>query len=234
MPEAARHHADEPCTTQAKRPSPRRPRRHPADQDVDSRLHLRRCLQPQVQRRSTDDARRFLVELRERFATFGRELHPDKTRLIEFGRYAAQNRRARGLGKPETFDFLGFTHIARGRRVGGSGSNASPSRSGCGRNCGRSTTSSRYVDINPSPSKAAGWPPWCEGTRPTTPCTGTAMRSPRSAPRWRDTGTRRYRRRSQRDRMTWARMNRILTRWLPRPRVMHPFPEVRFAAIHPR
>jgi len=53
MPEAARHHADEPCTTQAKRPSHRRPRRHPADQDVDSRLHLRRCLQPQVQRRST-------------------------------------------------------------------------------------------------------------------------------------------------------------------------------------
>jgi len=53
MPEAARHHADEPCTTQPKRPSHRRPRRHPADQDVDSHLHLRRCLQPQVQRRST-------------------------------------------------------------------------------------------------------------------------------------------------------------------------------------
>jgi len=53
MPEAARHHADEPCTTQAKRPSHRRPRRHPADQDVDSHPHLRRCLQPQVQRRST-------------------------------------------------------------------------------------------------------------------------------------------------------------------------------------
>ncbi len=82
--------------------------------------------------------------------------------------------------------------FARGRRVGGSSSNASPSRSGCGRNCGRSTTSSRHADINPSPSKAAGWLPWCEGTRPTTPCPGTAMRSPRSAPRWRDTGTRRY------------------------------------------
>jgi retron-type reverse transcriptase len=56
-----------------------------------------------------DDARQFLSELRERFAKFNLELHPDKTRLIEFGRFAAQNRRKHGLGKPETFDFLGFT-----------------------------------------------------------------------------------------------------------------------------
>jgi RNA-directed DNA polymerase len=53
------------------------------------------------------DARRFLNELRERFARFGLELHPDKTRLIEFGRRAAIDRRRRGLGKPETFDYLG-------------------------------------------------------------------------------------------------------------------------------
>jgi group II intron reverse transcriptase/maturase len=58
-----------------------------------------------------DDARRFLDELRERLAKFGLELHPDKTRLIEFGRRAAIDRRQRGLGKPQTFDFLGFTHI---------------------------------------------------------------------------------------------------------------------------
>ena len=63
------------------------------------------------------DARQFLAELRERFARFGLELHPDKTRLIEFGRHAAWKRRRRGLGKPETFDFLGFTHIcATGKR----------------------------------------------------------------------------------------------------------------------
>jgi len=66
-----------------------------------------------------DDARRFLVDLRERFAKFGLELHPDKTRLIEFGRFAARNRSRRGQGKPETFSFLGFTHIcATGRRGG--------------------------------------------------------------------------------------------------------------------
>src|SRR2546429_8634505 len=58
-----------------------------------------------------DDAQRFLAGLRERFAKFGRELHPDKTRLIEFGRHAAWRRAARGLGKPDTFDFLGFTHV---------------------------------------------------------------------------------------------------------------------------
>ena len=64
------------------------------------------------------DAERFLHDLRERFAKFGLELHPDKTRLIEFGRFAARNRTARGVGKPETFDFLGFTHICGKTRTG--------------------------------------------------------------------------------------------------------------------
>src|SRR5437879_7173217 len=58
------------------------------------------------------DADRFLTEFRERLAKFGLELHPDKTRRIEFGRFAEQNRKQRGEGKPETFDFLGFTHIS--------------------------------------------------------------------------------------------------------------------------
>ena len=56
------------------------------------------------------DAERFLQDLKERFRKFGLELHPEKTRLVEFGRYAEANRRARQEGKPETFDFLGFTH----------------------------------------------------------------------------------------------------------------------------
>src|SRR6266566_4235214 len=58
-----------------------------------------------------EDAERFLGQLRERLGKFGRELHPEKTRLIEFGRYAAERREKRGEGKPETFNFLGFTHI---------------------------------------------------------------------------------------------------------------------------
>ena len=57
------------------------------------------------------EAKQFMEELRERLKQFALSLHPDKTRLIEFGRYAARHRARRGLGKPETFNFLGFTHI---------------------------------------------------------------------------------------------------------------------------
>lgn len=64
------------------------------------------------------DAERFLYELRERFRGFALELHPDKTRLLEFGRFAAERRAARGLGAPETFNFLGFTHICGKARSG--------------------------------------------------------------------------------------------------------------------
>ena len=63
-------------------------------------------------------AKRFLEAMRERFDKFGLELHPQKTRLIEFGRYAAQRRKNRGLGRPETFDFLGFTHCCSKTRQG--------------------------------------------------------------------------------------------------------------------
>ena len=66
-----------------------------------------------------EDAERFSVELRDRFATFGLELNAEKTRLIEFGRHAARDRSARGLGKPETFQFLGFTHICGKTRKSG-------------------------------------------------------------------------------------------------------------------
>jgi len=65
-----------------------------------------------------EEAERFLGELRERFAKFGLALHPEKTRLIEFGRYADRDRRERGDGKPETFNFLGFTHICTKTRKG--------------------------------------------------------------------------------------------------------------------
>ena len=66
-----------------------------------------------------EDAERFLADLRERFAEFGLELHPEKTRLIEFGRFAVERRERRGLRKPETFTFLGFTHICATNRSGG-------------------------------------------------------------------------------------------------------------------
>jgi RNA-directed DNA polymerase len=130
-----------------------------------------------------DDARRFLAELRERFAKFGLVLHPDKTRLIEFGRFAAKNRQARGLGKPETFGFLGFTHICARIGTDVSGCGVSPSRSGCAPSCERSKTNSGDGDISPSRSRGDGWRAWCAATAPTTPCRATASRLPASAPR---------------------------------------------------
>src|SRR6202030_2639090 len=69
---------------------------------------------------SRTDAERFVEQFRERLAKFGLELHADKTRLIEFGRNAARNRKQRGQGKPETFTFLGFTHYCGKRRSDGS------------------------------------------------------------------------------------------------------------------
>ena len=181
-----------------------------------------------------DDARRFLVELRERFAKFGLELHPDKTRLIEFGRYAAQNRRARGLGKPETFAFLGFTHICA-RSQGG--------RFWLKRITIAKRMRAKLRQVNdqlkarrhqPIPEQGRWLAAVVRGHQAYYAVPGnsdaiTAFRT-QVARHW----LKALRRRSQRGRMTWARMNRILTRWLPRPRVMHPFPEVRFAAIHPR
>ena len=79
------------------------------------------------------DAEKFLAGLRERFAKFGLELHPAKTRLIEFGRFAATSRARRGLGKPETFDFLGFTHICARSKNGRFWLKRITISSGCGR-----------------------------------------------------------------------------------------------------
>jgi hypothetical protein len=90
--------------------------------------HVRFCERPVVKsRRPTHpivgfehrhEAEQFLANLKARLARFGLNLHPDKTRLIEFGRFANANRQAQGLGKPETFDFLGFTHYCATRRSG--------------------------------------------------------------------------------------------------------------------
>ena len=78
------------------------------------------------------DARRFLEAMRERLAEFALSLHPDKTRMIEFGRFAAAERERRGLGKPETFDFLGFTHICGNRARDASSSSGRPEPTACG------------------------------------------------------------------------------------------------------
>ncbi|MCA1700414.1 MAG: group II intron reverse transcriptase/maturase [Actinobacteria bacterium] len=177
-----------------------------------------------------DDARRFLTDLRERFAKFGLELHPDKTRLIEFGRYAARKRAARGLGKPETFDFLGFTHLCGKTRRGGFWLR-------------RITISKRMraklVEVKdqlkrrrhqPVPEQGKWLASVVRGHLAyyAVPGNSHAIRA------FREQVTRHWctalRRRSQRHRLDWKRMNRFATRWLPPARIRHPYPEVRFAA----
>src|SRR6266540_353744 len=174
-----------------------------------------------------EDAERFLAGLRGRFAKFGLELHPDKTRLIEFGRFAARNRAARGLGKPETFDFLGFTHIC--------------ARSKSGRFWVKRITISKRMRAKlkqvkdqlrrrmhqPIPVQGRWLASVVRGHRAyyAVPGNTEAIKT------FRTQVTRHWykalRRRSQRTRINWTRMNRIAFRWLPPARVMHPFPEAR-------
>jgi RNA-directed DNA polymerase len=181
-----------------------------------------------------EDAEAFLDGLRERFAKFGLELHPGKTRLIEFGRHAARNRAARGEPKPETFDFLGFTHIC--------------AKSKSGRFWIRRITISKrkrakLKAVNdqlrrrrhlPIPEQGRWLASVLRGHMAyyAVPGNTSAVNGFRTqlTGRW----YKALRRRSQKTRITWTRMNRIATRWLPPVRVMHPFPEARFAATHPR
>jgi RNA-directed DNA polymerase len=176
------------------------------------------------------DARQFLAELRERFARFGLELHPDKTRLIEFGRHAARRRAARGQGKPETFDFLGLTHIS--------------ARSRSGRFWVKRITISKRMraklrEVNDELKRRRHQPIPVQGQWLGSVVRGHLVYN--AVPgntdmvnAFRTQVTRHWykalRRRSQRTRMTWERMNRIVSRWLPRVRTMHPFPDVRLAA----
>ncbi len=120
-----------------------------------------------------EDAERFLADLAERFAKFGLELKAEKTRLVEFGRFAVREREARGLGKPETFDFLGFTHICGKTRAGKFQVMRSPSRSGAGTSCVSSIRSSSGAGTCPSQSRGSGYRAWCTGTSSTTPSLAT-------------------------------------------------------------
>ena len=176
------------------------------------------------------DARRFLDELGQRLAKFGLQLHPDKTRLIRFGRYAAKDRARRGEGKPETFDFLGFTHIC--------------AKSQSGRFWLRRITISKRMRAKlrevadqlkrrrhqPIPEQGRWLASVVRGHAAYYAVPGNTDAV--SAFRYHVTRHwyRALRRRSQRTRVTWARMGRIGDRWLPKVHMMHPFPAVRFAA----
>jgi RNA-directed DNA polymerase len=181
-----------------------------------------------------EDAERFGEQLRGRFAKFGLELHPGKTRLIEFGRHAARNRAARGEGKPETFTFLGFTHICATSRRGRFWIRRKTDRKRVRAKLAEVKAETRRRQCLPIPDQGKWLASVVRGHQAyyAVPGNYDAVHA------FRTQVTRHWlkalRRRSQKTRLTWARMNRIATRWLPPTRIMHPFPEERFAATHPR
>ncbi len=180
------------------------------------------------------DAHRFLDAMRARFEEFALSLHPDKTRLIEFGRFAAANREKRGLCKPETFNFLGFTFIC-GRCRRGSFLLKRKSR--------RDRVRAKLREIKeelrrrmhrPIPEQGNWLAQVIRGffAYHAVPTNFAVLGKFRHQVIW--LWLRSLRRRSQKDDTPWTRMARLANDFLPKPRILHPWPAVRFAAKHPR
>ena len=180
------------------------------------------------------DAERFLKEFRERLAKFGLELHPDKTRLIEFGRFAARDRKARGEGKPETFIFLGFTHYCGQRHKSGTFTVwriTAKKRMVAKLKAIKVELQSRMHDRMPEVGAwlrkvVLGYYQYHAVPGNTTQLRIFKLRVCRL---WQSVLVRR----SQRAKMRWERFTPVLNRWIPPPRVLHPYPDARFYATHP-
>jgi RNA-directed DNA polymerase len=180
------------------------------------------------------DAERFLADLRIRMAEFDLELHPDKTRLIEFGRHAASDRTARGDGRPETFNYLGFTHICSRSRRGGFL---------LARHTRRDRKQAKLLEISEDLRRR-----WHQDVAEQGRWLGAVVRgffayhavptNSRALSAFRhhvvELWRRALRRRSQKDRTSWTDMDRLADRWLPKPRISHPWPTQRFRVKHPR
>src|SRR6202162_256401 len=178
------------------------------------------------------DAQRFWDAMRDRLREFSLSLHPDKTRLIEFGRYAAERRARRGLGKPETFTFLGFTFICGKSRQG---------KFLLRRKTRRDRMMAKLLEIKEELRRRMHQPIPQQGNWLKQVITGffnyhavPTNSAALSAFRYYVTvlWLRALRRRSQKDRMTWARMAKLAADWLPKPRILHPWPSQRFAVRH--
>jgi len=177
-----------------------------------------------------EDAERFLADLRERFATFGLELHAEKTRLIEFGRFAARDRARRGDRKPETFTFLGFTHICAEDRHGRFKVKRVTSKKKMQSKLKSVKTEMRRRMHHPIPEQGRWLARVLQGhyNYYAVPDNSEALRGfrRRVIRLWLQA----LRRRSQKDRLTWGRMLGLQARWLPEPRILHPWPNQRFDA----
>jgi len=180
------------------------------------------------------DARRFRDALRARLEAFALTLHPDKTRLLEFGRFAAANRARRGLGKPETFSFLGFTHIC-GRSSRGTFQLRRKSRSDRMRSTLRAVKAALRRRMHQPIPVQGRWLKRVVGGYAAYHAVPTNTRAV-AAFRYHvtDLWRRVLRRRSQRDGSTWTRVAKLAEAFLLKPRILHPWPSVRFAVKHPR
>jgi RNA-directed DNA polymerase len=178
-----------------------------------------------------DDAERFLADLRGRFAEFGLVLHPDKTRLIEFGRFAARDRARRGDRKPETFEFLGLTHTCATTKTGRFKLRRVTSKKKMRSKLKSVKTEMRRRMHHPIPEQGHWLARVLQGhyNYYAVPDNSQALRGFREAVirLWRKALSRR----SQKGRITWERMYRLAARWLPQPRILHPWPNTRFDAI---
>jgi hypothetical protein len=177
------------------------------------------------------DAEQFLADLRERFTRFGLALHPAKTRLIEFGRWADRDRRARGAGKPETFNFLGFTHSCAKTRQGYFTVLRQTMRQRWQAKLKAVEADLRRRLHAPLPVVGAHLRAVVRGH---FQYFGVPMNTP-ALTAFRFALLRVWRRvlarRSQTGRIHWSRLLRLARTWLPPVRVVHPYPLVRFAGI---
>ena len=180
------------------------------------------------------DAQRFQTALQQRMEKFALSLHPDKTRLIEFGRFAATNRARRGLGKPETFTFLGFTHICGRSRRGAFQLKRKSRRDRMRAKLRAIKAELRRRMHEPIPQQGQWLGQVVRGyfayhAVPTNVASLSAFRH-HVEHLWRRT----LQRRSQKDHTTWERLARLAADFLPAPRILHPWPDARFAVTHPR
>lgn len=180
------------------------------------------------------DARRFWDAMRERLQEFSLSLHPEKTRLIEFGRFAAANRRRRGLGKPDSFKFLGFTFIC-GKSLRGNFLLTRRSR--------RDRMKAKIKEVAGELRRRMHQSIPEQGTWLKQVITGyfayhAVPTNWAALGAFRDEITKRWQwtlqRRSQKGSRTWEQMKKLADDWLPKPRILHPWPNQRFAVKHPR
>jgi RNA-directed DNA polymerase len=180
------------------------------------------------------DAQALLTQLRERFAAFALSLHPEKTRLIEFGRFASVDRMRRGSDKPETFSFLGFVHICGASQAGGFVLIRTSRRD-------RMRTTLQAIKdqlrrrMHRGIQEQGQWLGqvvrgyFAYHAVPTN-ITSLLIFRKRVTQLWWKT----LRRRGQRRRATWPKVLRLAQRWLPKARILHPWPEQRFDVKHSR